>query len=96
MADWCWETFDNVKRVNSLVDGFPFTILKGRIPGNCRVRRLYETVAITSCPHVNEGFVEKFSIRIEDVAVFFFLEELLLASSNVRNNGIEVVVRVPK
>lgn len=51
---------------------------------------------MTSYSHVNERVVEELSIRIRDVAMLLFLKELCLASSDVRNNGIEVVIRVPE
>jgi hypothetical protein len=40
--------------------------------------------------------VEEFSICVGDALMFFFLQELLLTSPDVRNDGIEVAVRVPK
>ena len=45
---------------------------------------------------MNKRFVEEFSICIGNLAMFFFFQELLLASLDVRSNGIEVVVRVPE
>ena len=46
--------------------------------------------------HVNKRFVEEFSICIGDVEMFFLPQELLLASHDVRGDGIEVAVRVPE
>ena len=43
-----------------------------------------------------EGAAKERSICIRDVAMFLLSKELFLASLDVRNNGIEVVVRVPK
>jgi hypothetical protein len=45
---------------------------------------------------VNKRIVKELPIRIRDVTMFFFLKKLFFASPDVRNNGIEVVVRVPE
>jgi len=43
-----------------------------------------------------ERIVEQSSICIRDIAMLFFSKELFLASLDVRDNRIEVVVRVPE
>ena len=97
MTDWLRETFENVERVYSLVDSFPFRVFEGKIPNIPWLeQRKYETAADTSRSHVNERIVKEFSIRIGDVTVLFVSEEFFLPSPDVWDNGIEVVVRVPE
>lgn len=40
--------------------------------------------------------MKELSICVGDVTMFFFSKELFLARPDVRNNGIEIVVRVPE
>ena len=97
VADRFRNAFDGIERVDSLVDSFPFRVFEGEIPNTPELeRRLYEIAAVTSYSHMNERVVEELSIFIRDVAMLLFLKELCLASSDVRNNGIEVVIRVPE
>lgn len=97
MADWFRDAFDDIERVDFLVDGFPFGVFEGEIPNIPELERTqHETVALISYSHMVERVVEEPSICIGDVAMFLFSKELFLASLDVRNNGIEVVVRVPE
>ena len=97
MADRFWDTFDNVERVGSLIDSFPFRVFEGEIPNIPELERgQCEAVAVTSYSHVRERIVEELPIRIRYVAMFFLQKELFLASLDVRNNRIEVAVRVPE
>lgn len=92
-----WDTFSNVERVDSLINGFPFRVFEGEVPNTLELgRRKSETEAVTSYSHVEERIVEELPILVRDVAMFFLQKELFLASLDVRSNGIKVVVRVPE
>ena len=97
MADWFRDAFDNIERIDFLIDGFPFGIFEGKIPNIPELEgSQHETAALISYSHMVERFVEEPSICIRDVAMFLFSKELFLASLDIWNNGIEVVVRVPE
>lgn len=57
---------------------------------------MIETTAVIGYSHVTERIVEELSVCVRYVSVLFFLKKLFLASLDVRDNGIEVVVRAPE
>ena len=87
VADRFRYAFDNVERVDSLINGFPFGVFEGTIPNIPELeRRRHETAAVTNHSHVKERIVKELSVRVRDVLMFFFSEELFLASLDVRDN----------
>lgn len=98
IADRFREAFDDIERVDSLVDGFPFGVFKGKIPGILRIRMkvIRDTAAVARYSHVNERFTKELSICIGHIVMLFFPQEPFLASPNVRNDRIQVVIRVPE
>lgn len=97
MADWFREAFNDIERVDLLIDGFPFGVFKGEIPNIPELEpRQHGIAALISYSHMIERVVKEPSICVRHVAIFLFLMELFLASLDVWDNGIEVVVRVPE
>jgi len=97
VADYFRDALDSIKRVDFLIDGFPFRVFECEIPSVLGLeRRQDETTEVTRYSHVVERFVKEPSVRVGYIAMFFFSKELFLASFDVRDNGIEVVVCVPE
>jgi len=101
MGDRFRKAFDDIERVDSLVDSFPIRVFKSKIPNipgitGIRTKMIRDRNGYKHDSHVNERIVKELSICNRDIAMFFFPQELFLASPDVRNNGIEVVVRVPE